>query len=303
MINCLKEKSNLDEKNKDLIKEKNIESIGKSTNEENKNSRFALFLFFPKSFIMDRETIIRKISKISNDEVKVEAILDKHERNVLYYEITIGNEKFELLEKNAPMSEEICNITIELTHVKKEELDAMRQHNYHIIAFYTGESTDQNKIYNSYAKLAYGFLDYNLLGMANFYSCNALTASLIKKVFEDENEKDLFSIPALTIWRNFLRIPHNDKVWFVTKGNNVYGIHEYAFYGTYEEGESVYEMFEDIFEYTYETKANMKAGDVIEIEKDKYLKLRKVYELEDELEGIGIGTLVIENSTGSEINK
>lgn len=303
MINCLKEKSNLDEKNKDLIKEKNIESIEESTNEENKNSRFALFLFFPKSFVMDREIIIRRISKISNDKVKVEAILDKYEKNVLYYEITIGNEIFRLLEKNAPMSEEICNHTIEFTYAKKEELDAMRQHNYHIIAYYAGESTDQSKIYDSYAKLAYEFLDYNLLGMANFYSCKALTAFLIKKIFEDDNAKELYSISALLIWRNFLKIPHNDKVWFVTKGNNVYGIHEYAFYGTYEDEENVYYMFEDIFQYAYETKANMNAGDVIELGMDKYLKLREVYELEDALEGIGIGTLVIEKSTGSEINK
>jgi len=105
------------------------------------------------------------------------------------------------------------------------------------------------------------------------------------------------------IWRNFVKIHHNNKVWFVTKGNNLYGVYEYAFYGTFEDSQEVYDMFEDIFNYVYDTKAIIMAGHTIEIGNDTYLKFKELYELQDVLQGDGIGTFVIEKINRDQINR
>ncbi|ETJ35105.1 hypothetical protein Q604_UNBC10492G0001, partial [human gut metagenome] len=55
---------------------------------------------------------------------------------------------------------EITEYTVGCAYGQKEELEAMENHSYHIIAFYAGKSTDYNVIYNAYAKLAYGFLHF-----------------------------------------------------------------------------------------------------------------------------------------------
>jgi len=64
----------------------------------------------------------------------------------------------------------------------------------------------------------------------------------------------------------------------------------------------VYNIFEDIFYYIYDTKSEVHIGDTMQIEEDVYLKFREVYELQDTLQGEEIDTLVIEKITSSEIN-
>lgn len=300
MFDFFTKKRNLKEESKDLLKEKKLETI----QEENENSIFALYLLFPQGFIIDKEIIAQRISKISNEAVQIDPILDLDGKDsYLYCDITIGNEKFNLVGIDTSIPQEVYDYTINCAYGSKEDLDVMRQHNYHIIAYYKGKSTDQNVIYNSYEKLAYGFIEHDLVGMANNYSWNALTPNVIKGLVEDDRMTEMASTPAFMIWRNFVKIPHNDKIWFVTKGNNLYGIYEYAFYGTFEDSQEVYDMFEDIFNYEYSTKAMIISGNTMEIGEDVYLKFREVYELEDVLQGDGIGTLVIEKINSAETNR
>lgn len=304
MFNFFKKKSNIKGRSKeDLIEEKNIETIEEKRNEESDGSPFALYLLFPESFILNKELIIQRINSINNEEVKINPVMGLDGEDALYCDITIGTEMFKLAGIDIAMPKEICDYTIGCAYGDKEELEAMRQHNYHIIAYYEGKSTDQNIIYNLFAKLAYGFLVHDLVGMANGYSWNALTPSLIKGLFEDDRAKEMACTPAFMIWRNFIKMPYNNKVWFVTKGNSLYGVHEYAFYGDFEDSQEVYNMFEDIFNYAYSTKADIMAGHTIQIGEDVYLKFSEVYELEDDLQGEGIGTLVIEKITKSQINR
>ena len=65
----------------------------------------------------------------------------------------------------------------------------------------------------------------------------------------------------------------------------------------------VYDMFEDIFYYEYSEKPVIEAGHTLQIGDDVFIKFREVYEIEDDLQGEGIDTLVIELISKDEINK
>lgn len=264
---------------------------------------FKLYLLFNKKFIIDGDKVTKKIKMVNNDDVEISPILGEAGKEQLYYYIKINNERFKLIEIDSNISDEISDYTINHAYGNREELEGMSNHNYHIIAFYEGTSEDMNNILNLYSKLSYGFLECGFLGLANTYSWNVVTPSLIQGMAEDEQLKEFANTPAMMIYRNFLKIPYNDKVWFITKGNNLFGIHEFAFYGEYENTQEIYDIFEDIFYYIYESKTHIEAGCAIELGEDVFLKFKEVeYELQDILQGENIGTLVIEKISRNEIN-
>ena len=270
-------------------------------NKEEKNS-FALYLLFNEKLIMNEKNISERIKRINNDKIEVSPILGLNGEEALYCNITINDENFKLVGIDSKVPEEISSYTIDCAYGKREELDDMSKHSYHIIAFYEGKSNDMMHILNLYYKLSYGFLEHGFLGLANGYSWNVVTPSLIQGMAEDEELKEFANTPAMMIYRNFLKIPHNDGVWFTTKGNNLFGVHEFAFYGDFEKTQEIYDIFEDVFYYIYESDVHIEAGHTIQLGDDVFLKFKEVYELQDTLEGEGIGTLVLEKINSDEIN-
>ena len=279
--------------------------ISKNSNEYyNKEGCFALYLLFSDRPKFNIDEMIKRIKSTGSREASIENILENKDTEYSYGYAKIDGEDFELAGIDIPIPDEIGDYTIKYAYGKKEELEAMAEHKYHIIVFYRGHSTDYNLIYNAFAKLAYSFAEDNFVGMANIYAWNVVTPSLIKGLFEDKRLTEFASTPAMMIWRNFVKMPYDDKVWFVTKGNNVYGVHEYAYKGdSLEDSQMVYDMFEDIFDYEYTKKPAIQAGHTIQIGDDVYLKFRELYEIEDDLQGEGIGTLVLEVISKDEINK
>ena len=283
-------------------KKKINKNVAKNKIKEEDESNFALYLLFSNAFTINKDIVIERINSINsvkNPKVSLEVVNDSDRKDSLYCNITINNHKFKLVGMDTPLSETIVHRTIKCGHGNKDELVRMEKNKYYVIAFYEGNSTDKNKIFNAYSKLAYGFLEHNLLGLVNGYSWNALTPSLIKRMAEDKNSKKLANTAAIMIWRNLIKVPYKDGVWFVTKGNNLYDIHEYAYFGTADDAKEVYDIFENEFKYAYETKAQLIVGQVIKAKDQEYLKFREVYELEDVLQGEGIGTLVIEKIKGN----
>ena len=287
-------------KRKELHKSGNV--IENKVKEE-EELNFALYLLFSNSFEINKDAIIKRINSINvakKLKIKLEAVDDSHVKDSLYLNMVINNHKFKLIGLDAPLPENIVRRTIRCGHGRKDELARMEENKYYVIAFYEGNSKDMNKIFNAYSKLAYGFLEHNLLGLVNGYNWNALTPSLIKRIAEEDSAKELANTAAIMLWRNLIKIPYKDGVWFVTKGNNLYDVYEFAYFGTIEEAKEVYDIFENEFKYVYETKAHITVGEVIKIKDNEYLRFREVYELEEVLQGDGIGTLVIEKIKSGE---
>lgn len=277
-----------------------------TSNEEvikNNEPSFALYMLFYDSFALKNEEVEERIKQIDNDKVWMKPLFDLDGKEGLYCYVGINNHTFRLFGIDAPIPNEIADYTINCSYGNEVELLRMKEHKYHIIAFYEGECKDKNEILNAYSKLAYGFLNCDLVGLANPYSWNSLIPSLIEGMVEDEKAKIFATTPAMMVWRSFIKIPYNNGVWFVTKGNNLYDIYEYAYFGNLEETQEIYDIFESIFNYAYETKAVIMAGHTIQVDENTYLKFREVYELENDIQGEGIGTLVIEKITEDKINK
>lgn len=288
-------------KRKNKKKEKLNEDIVEKEIKEESDSSFSLYLLFSDAFIINKDAVIKRINMIENSKAEFQIIDDSDRRDSLYCNIKINNHKFKLIGLDTPIPATIADYTIGCGYGNKDELTRMESNKYYIIAFYEGDSKDKNEIFNVYSKLAYGFLEHNLLGVANGYSWNALTPSLIKRMVEEEDSRKLANTPAIMVWRNFIKVPYKDGSWFVTKGNNLYDVYEFAYFGTDNDTKEVYEIFENEFNCIYETKAQITAGQTIKINNGIYLKFREVYELEDVLQGEGIGTLVIEKITSNEV--
>ncbi|ENZ35147.1 MULTISPECIES: hypothetical protein [Clostridium] len=291
-------------KNKKEADIENTEESVKVIDNNNTDDRFALYLLFSKKPEFNISKIESRINKICDGNAKIQNILEKEDTFNIYGTAEIDGEKFKIVGLDISIPIEITEYTVRCAYGQKEELEAMENHSYHIIAFYAGKSTDYNVIYNAYAKLAYGFLEDNFVGMANGYAWNAISPGLLKGLFEDKRIAEMAYTPAMMVWRNFVKMPYGDNVWFVTKGNFLYGVHEYAFKGdSFEDSQQVYDMFEDIFNYEYTERPQIGVGHTIQLGEDIFLRFRDIYELENELEGDGIGTLVLEFITEDEINK
>lgn len=272
-------------------------------NQENKNT-FALYFLFPEEIAFDKDLLIKNIRSVSNKKIEINPIvgLDGKEKK-LFARAVVEGEVFELVGMGAPLPQNIIDYTIGCAYGVPEEIAAMRSHGAHILVFYRGESTDRMTIFNAYKKLAYGFLAQGLLGIANPYSWNVIGASMIKGMLEDAETKAFAETPAMMIWRSFIKVPYNDGFWFVTKGNNLFGINEYAYFGKMEEAQEVYDYFENIFSYAYEDKAVIAVGDTIQIGEDTYLRFKAVEELPEVLNGEMMETLVLERISAEEINQ
>lgn len=270
---------------------------------KNKKDNFALYFLFPEAVAFDGAKLEKCLHSISKKKVQINPVVgtDRKEKT-LFARIQVEDEVFELVGMDAPLPQHIIDYTIGCAYGTPEELEQMRNHKYHILVFYRGESNDRMVIFNAYKKLAYAFIEQGLLCVANPYSWNVIGANLIKGMIEDEETKAFAETPAMMIWRSFIKIPYKDGVWFVTKGNNLFGISEYAYFGKFEEMQEVYDIFENIFNYVYETKGVIEAGDTMQIEEDTFLRFRTVYELAEQLNGETVGTLVIEKVSEAEIN-
>ena len=270
---------------------------------QEKKSSFALYFLFPEVVAFDKERLIKSIRSVSQKKIEINPItgLDGKEKK-LFARAVVEGEVFELVGMEAQLPKNIMNYTIGCAYGVPEEIEAMKEHNFHVLVFYRGESTDRMAIFNAYKKLAYGFLEQGLLGIANPYSWNVIGAGLLKGMLEDEETKAFAETPAMMIWRSFIRMPYNDGVWFVTKGNNLFDITEYAYFGKMEEAQEVYDIFENIFSYVYETHTEIKVGDTMQIEEDTYLRFKAVDELQEQLNGETVGTLVIEKISADQMN-
>ena len=232
--------------------------------------------------------------------------MDGADKN-LYVHITIGGEIFDLIGIDGPLPENIVSYTVGCAYGNPDEIRAMRAHGFHILAFYKGENKDRQAIFNAYKKLAYGFLSQGLLCLANPYSWNVIGANLLQGMVEDDDTRAFAETPAMMIWRSFIKIPYKDGVWFVTKGNNLFGIHEYAYFGSMEEAQNIYDIFETVFSYIYEGEGTVAIGDTMQTDEDEFIRFKSIDEvtsnLKETLRGETIGTLVIEKISSSEINQ
>ena len=271
---------------------------------QEKRNNFALYFLFPEAVIFDNKKLIKKIKSVSNKKVEITPITGvKGAKNSTFIRAVVEGETFELIGLDAPLPKNIADYTIGCAYGAPEEIERMRNHQYHMVVFYRGESTDPMVIFNAYKKLAYGFVEQGLLCMGNPYSWNVVGANLITGMLEDKETKEFAETPAMMIWRSFIKMPHNDGVWFVTKGNNLFNVTEYAYFGQMEEGQEVYDIFENIFSYVYENGVTISEGDTIQIEEEVYIRFKAVTELQEQLNGETIGTLVLEKISAAEINE
>lgn len=276
-------------------------------NDQEKKNSFALYFLFPEAIAFDQNVIKERIKSVTNDEVQIAPIvgLDGVEKK-LYVHITISGEVFDLVGIDAPLPENIVNYTVGCAYGNPEEIQAMRAHSFHVLVFYKGTNKDRQAIFNAYKKLAYGFLSQGLLCLANPYSWNVIGADLICRMVEDDETRAFSETPAMMIWRSFIKMPYENGVWFVTKGNNLFGVPEYAYFGSMEEAQDIYDIFETVFSYVYEGEGTIAAGDTMQTGEDEFIRFRSIDEetsdFKEPLRGETMGTLVIQRISSNEIN-
>lgn len=272
-----------------------------------RKNNFALYCLFPEAIAFNHKEIKERIQGISQKEVEITPIVgldgqDKH----LYVHMQVEGEVFDLVGIDAPLPENIMGYTVGCAYGKPEAIQKIKAHRFHIVVFYKGENKDQQAVFNAYKKLTYGFLTQGLLGIANPYSWNIIGPETLQSMIEDKEMSAFAETPAMMIWRNFIKIPYDDGVWFITKGNNLFGIHEYAYYGQFEEAQDIYDIFETAFSYVYEKEGVIQPKDTMQLGENEFIKFMEIdqvpKQLREQLKGETIGTLVIEKIVTSEIN-
>lgn len=276
------------------------------SNQQEIKNNFALYFLFPEAAAFNQEEIKERIQRHSNEQVDVTSVVgfDGKDKN-LFVHITVDGEKFDLVGVEAPLPQNIINYTIGCAYGDPEEIQRMKEHGFHVLVYYKGTNKNIQAVFNSYKKLAYGFLTQGLLCVVNPYSWNVIAPGLIQGMMEDEETRAFSETPAMMIWRSFIKIPYENGVWFVTKGNNLFNVSEYAYFGSYEEAQDIYDIFETIFSYVYEGEGSVEAGDKMQISEDEFIAFKDINEvpelLREKFQGETLETLVIQKLTKDEV--
>ncbi|MFN8673197.1 MAG: hypothetical protein U0457_14095 [Candidatus Sericytochromatia bacterium] len=274
----------------DKIKKKQKNNYNNSI----KNNTFAIELIFnklPKINIKNLENNISKIEPLKS-KFKVTNKVDSNDNVGFLYEIEFDNHKIKLVGLNAPVPKEVMDKTIDTSFWKPEQKEIARNHKSQVICYYEGNSKNIMEKYISLYKIALALNSDDFIGILDEKSWNYTNKIILKDLLEPKMLKSMRKDIPLVFFTNLIKIPTDDGVWFVSKGNNTFGIKEFAYFGkSLVETEKVTKLFESIFYYMYRNNIKINVGETMEMNQI-YYRFAKVTEYTEYLES-NLGTLVL----------
>lgn len=249
--------------------------------DEYDNRLFILFFLFDKSIKLNIDSFRRSFRKI--DSTIPVTIITNDEFNstaILIAKISFYEHEFKITRFDSQLSINFGS--------------PVPEHSSYFTVEYKGSSLDTLDIYQAYLKVAFCFLQEDLIAILNPYSCNILDRDLIK------NDKLIYR-PTLNIWRNIVTLSFKEKKLLTTRGNNNFGIYEIASFMDSDLSPSVLvEVYDYLFNYLgTNTSLTLAIKDTIKIPKyaltiGKTVKvtINNILNIEGVLKGIHHPTLI-----------
>lgn len=257
----------------------------------------AIHLLFaePALRIPDQEVLAERIASINVSSQPESFKIDwrvQDPENCLG-ECSFGEHTVQIIGTAAPLSNEVINRTIHVTHWQPQIKAAMRQHAAYLKLIYTGSHPDPVEKMLALYGLAHAFENENLLGIVNE---QAWTAHPIGEFLSPEKILTYRREFPFILWIGYVKFyVDKEHYWLTTKGHHIFDVPDLAcFIESKAEAANITEQFANIFYYLYENDVVVTAGDTLEINQTgQCLRFSEVPEDAEFLMGPS-GTLMIE---------
>ncbi len=198
-----------------------------------------------------------------------------------------------LIAYDEPASEENTKNPINCSNWTKDDKKPLRNHQTHMLCIYMMGSDDPTEKIIACMRLAGAFLDVGLLGYVDPAGWNCMPAPRLRDALSTKARKQFREAVPLGVFTGFVKIFTSEtEIWFCTKGYFRWGISDLAFYGTIDQAQEVFNMFEALFFYSLTSDKNIIAGNTAELGGGVLLSFEELYEYEEVLQA-PLGTLVI----------
>lgn len=219
-----------------------------------------------------------------------------------FAQVECEHHTFKLVGFSQPVPDEAVAHSFDCSHWSQQDKAPLRAHRRHIICTYEGESSDMTEQMVAMYKLAETFIGQGLLGLLDIHAWNCIPLHILSEIVKPENLKLNSEIIPLTLWVGFVKFFETKQdVWFCTKGNDRWGVCDFAYYGKHDQAEEIIELFSELFWYVRESKKIPNFGDTASIGTKYLLKFYAVTEYHDYLE-TPTGTRVIKEIEQSAIH-
>lgn len=264
-----------------------------------------VFDSLPSLSTVDFARIIPGIEPIAGDVTIRMDVQDEDDQHgsVLHAIVGFGDHEVQMAGFSYPTPADVLEHTVRVSNWSQASKPPLMSHKAHIMAFYRGTNTDPVEQLLALHKIGFCFQSAGLLGFLDIDGWNSMPADFVPKLLEPEMIKSCRKQIPLGIWGvGFVKMMKDaDSVWFCTKGSHRFGVHDLAYLGRLADGDFAFDTFTSLFGYM-RSGAVLKPGHTAQVGEDDYLRFREPYEYADWLESPG-GTLVIEKSSGAEINR
>ncbi len=227
-------------------------------------------------------------------DYSVEEDLELAQEGIVNADINLGIHKIKVVGFSAAVPEKVGQMALDCCNWSPDDKQAMRAHSHHMVVYYEGGSLDIVEQFLALYTLACCFIDDGLLAIMDIAAWNCVPVHAIKQLMHSELRNNCDEDLPLVLWTGFAKIFVSDsEVWLCSKGFHRFGVMDFAWFGTMEDVNEVYELFHGLFSYVRNEKAKLKVGDTAQFGDNLILRFVKLNDYHEYLEG-PLGTLVIE---------
>lgn len=180
--------------------------------------------------------------------------------------VLFGGHTVDLTGFGGPVSKEVLDRTVGWSPCSPEQKQAVQRHATHVVCAYAAGSDRPAEQYIALYKIAWGFVEAGLTGILNEEAWTCQPVKGLEKLVAPEALARYRQAIPLLFWTGMIRLPTATGVWFVTRGQNRFGVPDLAYLARDQsEAETVTALFANVFQKVWEAHAYVEEGQTLQV--------------------------------------
>jgi hypothetical protein len=268
----------------------------------------SLQVLFSQPVRLDCESLLKTIKGYHRSMAKARCEMDPelNTQGNTFGMVGWGKHVIRFVGFDLPMPADAVESCVAPSHYPEELKQKARAHQAHVILYYGGYEESAVEQYVALTAVAGVLASFGALVILNESGHTSFPAAALSgEEAEGDRLELLRTLPLPILYCGFVKHEVADVpgVWMRTYGAPLMGLPDLAAHAEgHHEGERYFQIFDNVFGYLLDAKAQLAAGHTMQIEEDEYLRFRDASEDEEFLVNEG-ALLVVEIIGADEINK
>lgn len=204
-----------------------------------------------------------------------------------FAEIVFGSHVVHYAAMPGPVPASVVQRCILPTAWTQEVKDQLQLHLRHSILLYSGQHTDPVEQYLALYKVAAALDSGEVLGLVNEPAWTSHPAEIVHSIMNPEMLQVCRESPPLLYWTGFVQGKLEENFWLISRGYHIFGLPDLAWHITEEmDLMKVHDLFHEVFYYAYFEKADIAAGDVLNLDDENFYLFDQLPDGAMALEGV-----------------